>query len=796
MNFVKQCHHLVKVLLCLLSTIIAVSCAKAQDKNALKISSGQPVYLILPSQTGLAEETAAKELSYYLTQIVGATCETVREDAAGSLKGTLIYVGPTQFAKKHGSGKSTFADEEWLMQTQGNALILTGGRPRGTLYAAYHFLEDVCGVRWWNAVEETVPHEKVISVPALKERSQPAFYWREISDGGILVPRSRLNADGWRPIDAAYGGGRSYGTPGAIRVFHHYLPSAKYFKDHPDWYTALSNGKVVSDSQLALDNQEMRQEFLKVLREIIRTSRQVAIAKNLPPPDVFDVSQNDGGMQHGVFIGDENSSLQALVEKEGSDSAAILDFVNYLADGIKDEFPDVLIETLAYKGTEKPPKTMRARDNVIIRLANTQSNMLVPVTATQNSTMREYTEKWSKLTKHLRIWDYYRTWDFTDLPLPTVQTYAANLRYFKEHHVEGFYIELQDAIRTDMRDMKFWVLSKLMEDPNQDGTALIREFTDKFYGAAGLYVRQYLDALQTAAAQNKTIIGLSLPGEKSDKGLRRYSYLTMSFLEQAQRIYDKAAAAVANNPVLSQRVGNARRPVDTAILMRYNDLWYDWAKAGHAPEAFPFNRTAIGERFRQTWKEQIELRVNEKKTDADVDRAVDKAVGKSLAGRGYVPLPDRFKDVPLNDLIIYSAFDNHVGGARVIVDNQAPSGIAAQLEIPEALLERYKLPMPWGMHDPSIKKFILDNKINEADIANGGFNWYKLGTVPLSPRAYLYFSWSWILSFDVYNAFDPKNANQQFDVWANIKFSGPTFPHGRAEDKNAILVESVVLVKH
>ena len=55
----------------------------------------------------------------------------------------------------------------------------------------------------------------------------------------------------------------------------------------------------------------------------------------------------------------------------GVGGGPLLDFVNFLADGIKDKYPEVYIDTLAYQYTQKAPKTIRPRDNVIVRLCDT-----------------------------------------------------------------------------------------------------------------------------------------------------------------------------------------------------------------------------------------------------------------------------------------------------------------------------------------------------------------------------------------------------------------------------------------
>ncbi len=327
--------------------VLGTNAGCSAQASTLLIIPASKTTIVLPSETIPSEETAAKELQHYLAQITGSDCQIVAEKAGTALQGTAIYVGPTQFAKTHLTDKSTFADEEWAMQTSGDALILTGGRPRGTLYAVYHFLEDVCGVHWWTPWEETVPHTKVLSIPPLNKRGQPAFRYRDIhtlyaNDGGRFMARMRLDRQGDTPVDAAYGGSRNYGPPYHVHTFYlpAYIDPQKYFPAHPDWF--IGNGKNVptaANSQLAMSNPEMRKEFLKLLLQNIRDSRKEALEKNLPPPTVFDVSQNDARV--GFISGPEDEAL--VKANGGAESAILLSFINYLADGIKEEFPDVFI---------------------------------------------------------------------------------------------------------------------------------------------------------------------------------------------------------------------------------------------------------------------------------------------------------------------------------------------------------------------------------------------------------------------------------------------------------------------
>jgi len=103
--------------------------------------------------------------------------------------------------------------------------------------------------------------------------------------------------------------------------------------------------------------------------------------------------------------------------------------------------------------------------------------------------------------------------------------------------------------------------------------------------------------------------------------------------------------------------------------------------------------------------------------------------------------------------------------------------------------------MSLRLYDPARKKGLGSARIKHEDVSGPGYHWYKLGTFQITPSAYVYFFWSWIIQFRVDAVVDPDRPGQEFDVWARVKFEGPGFPHGQPDDANAICVERVVLVK-
>jgi hypothetical protein len=161
-----------KKLLCLSVFLILFSVAAA------------PV--IVYSQTATAaENTAVQELADHLKKILGKPVSCVREGEK-FISDCPIYVGQTKFAST-GTNLKNFGPEESLIQSSGKALVITGGRPRGTLYGVYEFLERYLGVRWYFPGDKgmVIPPCKNLSVTRLFENGSPAFSTRTLFCGRL-----------------------------------------------------------------------------------------------------------------------------------------------------------------------------------------------------------------------------------------------------------------------------------------------------------------------------------------------------------------------------------------------------------------------------------------------------------------------------------------------------------------------------------------------------------------------------------------------------------------------------------
>ena len=789
----------------------ACSIARASDR----VISVIPI--VLADNATPAETTAANELAAYLSRMTDIMFPVLAEPEAWiPWPEPVVYVGPTSFAKSNGVDCAALGAEEWVLKTVGDSMVVAGGRPRGTLYAAYHLLEEHYGVRWWTPWEETVPLHANFKLPSVDIRGKPAFELRYFTvygpggphgqGAGPWCARNRINNGA--QLSREYGGGFDYGPPYFVHTLGRYVPSAEYYDKHPEWF-ALVDGErahgAYNTYNLCLTNPELRRFMLERLRRYIAESREAAAKAGRPAPVMFDVSRNEAASC-------QCPDCKALAEREGSEAGPLLELVNYLADNIREQYPDVFIHTLAYTEATAAPKTIKPRDNVIVQFAVDSTFHGKPITDPENTAIREMLLAWIPVTKHLHIWRYGISYGpYGGGPIAAAHAYAADMRFYAEHGIKGVYQEHEGGIPGDMRDMKLWILAKLMEDPYRDYETLLKDFTDGYYGAAGPTIREYLTALQAAQEAGTPPITYSAP--------LHLTHLDTPFLAKAHGIFDRAEKMVEGDPVLSLRVRHARLMLDRATLALFNNLQRNWK----GPGALPLDREAIVARAKDTWMTMLSLRfppglTPEKHPDVmrHVDRTMQKPCVESefaalLKPRVEVALPERFRNLPQGTVWDYTPQDFRLGGGKAPTtpDTDAETGLTVRMELSEADLKRQ---LAWGLYDlrqmfpggweanetQHAKGILASADIRPEDIPGPGYHWFKLPTVRLGQGgSYLYFGyltfWAPVIQCDL--DVPTSERDGAFDIWARIKFEGPDFTHGKEGQKNAICVERVMVVK-
>ncbi|HTA30692.1 MAG TPA: alpha-glucuronidase family glycosyl hydrolase, partial [Candidatus Cybelea sp.] len=120
------------------------------------------VIVVDPKATS-TEAYAARQLAASLHEITGASFE-IRTNSEAPASAIIVGAGAAATAAFPQTPLTQLGEEELVIRTEGDRLLLAGGRPRGTLYAVSRFLQDNCGVRWWTAWASRIPHQPSLRI--------------------------------------------------------------------------------------------------------------------------------------------------------------------------------------------------------------------------------------------------------------------------------------------------------------------------------------------------------------------------------------------------------------------------------------------------------------------------------------------------------------------------------------------------------------------------------------------------------------------------------------------------------
>jgi hypothetical protein len=642
---------------------------KAAASTPLLLAQNQKTayIIVVGSEATPAERTAARELSEYSQKITGATFAIKAEKD--------VQTGAPQILIGRGARvKKLLPKQDWaalgtdgiVIKTVGSTLILSGGQPRGTLYAVYTFLEEKLGVRWWTAEATLIPKKRELRIAPQNVTYVPQLQVREIYNDSVQndpLFATRLKNNGHFQKQGPELGGHNW-ILGLTHTFQTLLPVEKYFKEHPEWYSDGANKGLpcTADSpipaahswQPSLTNEALRREVVKNALEWIRQN---------PTATTVAIAQNDN---QNRFTGPDDMELEA---REGSPSGPLIHFVNAVAAEIEKEFPNILVETLAYQYTQKPPRFVKPRKNVIVRLCSIEADFARPLNSDANATFRDDLKGWKELTSQVAIWDYVTNFQFSMLPHPNIQVLGPNIRFFAANNTTGLF-EQGDAFTNATGDfvaMRLWMMSHLMWNPSLNQDDLQQEFLSNYYGAAAPHLKAYLDTIREGFLK----INKSLSTMQSD-----HSYLTLDVMTEATRHFHEALEAVAGNATLTNRVRREKLALDHAWLLRYSSLKRE-ASIREVAFTGPADPMAAVDEFIRMAQEFKVPQYREAAPFADYIPILKARFGP------VAPLPEFARDKSAKDVIDSeeNQFRLHEPGTvtKILDDPQAPNGRAVQM---------------------------------------------------------------------------------------------------------------------
>ncbi len=528
-------------------------------KGTLIFSEGEVLAeILLAGDAGEQEVYAADELRRYLELMSGKPFCVVRE------KGEKPVIAVGKAALDFIPLDEGLGNDGFIIKTAGENLGIYGGK-RGVIYGVYELLERL-GCRFFAADCEKIPVLTRIGVPQIDDRQVPILEYRAhnlnvYTKHTRFAVKSRLNAAA--DIKEKHGGNIAYVW--FVHSFQTIMPPEIYAKEHPEYY-ALVDGERPTKTQrfqLCLTHPEVLKIAIERVREALKAN---------PGKTIISISQNDWGGNC------QCPNCTALDEKEGSPAGTLIHFVNAIAEALEEEFPEVIFDTLAYMYTRQVPKFARARHNVCVRLCSIEACFSHSFEEcddyTRAMTMLDGTKKmfiddlrdWGKVCGRMYIWDYTTCFAHYPTPHPNWRSLQPNMKAFVANNVKGVFEQAcgASAGSVDLNELRAYVISKLLWNAETDVEKHIKEFTDYYYGAAGVYIREYINLLCDTAEKYHCHVGFN------DNPV--HAFLSEENLDKYNAVFDKAAKAVEGDALSLYRVEKARLAIRYVRMKRRAQL--------------------------------------------------------------------------------------------------------------------------------------------------------------------------------------------------------------------------------
>ncbi|MGH2647145.1 MAG: DUF4838 domain-containing protein, partial [Ginsengibacter sp.] len=492
---------------------------------AAKISTYQ---IVVSSHADALEKQAAQQLQQYLSKLALSEIVVVAESEFKGKK--AIYIGKTDYAKKHKVDFTRIDGDGYTYKSAGNNLIIAGGNKKGVLYGVYDFLEGL-GFRKLAPDYVFVPKAKEINLSKKDMTFNPFIRYRTTSYGQM----GDQEYSDWNKLSSRSDWGLF------VHTFNTLVPPQQYGQSHPEYYS-LIKGERKPATQLCLSNQEVADVLIANLKKKIEEKSDATY---------WSVSQNDNDQYC------QCDNCKAINEKYGGvPSGSVIYFVNKVAEAI----PDKIISTLAYWYTRKAPQNITIEPNVNIMLCNIESRRQAPVYETDPAFSKDLRD-WGDLTNDILIWDYnIQFTNFFD-PFPNLYTLKPNIKFYTDNHVNALFMQANSEPAAEMALLRGYMISKLMWKPEEDDKMIIDEFLNNYYGAAGPYIRQYIESMHQSLV--KSGMQLNIFGDPVDA---KDAYLSAEMMTQYRQMFDYAEKAVSNDPELLRRVQVARLPIIYAAI--------------------------------------------------------------------------------------------------------------------------------------------------------------------------------------------------------------------------------------
>lgn len=369
-------------------------------------------------------------------------------------------------------------------------LTIRGGIHRGAIYGVYRFLEEYAGVRYFTPTLEVVPDSPIILHDGNLISYAPTFEYRHSNWFGAEDEESAS----WNVKNGMNGSGS---IPDEMGSKWNYGPT---FVHTIGWLS--ETGRSDSPNPCLSDP--------KILAKVIENVRY--ILEDDPSINIVSISQNDN---YEYCTCEECTKVN---KEERSPAGLMLRFVNKVAEALEKDYPELVIDTLAYRYTQTAPIKTVPRHNVCVRVCSinccfthpmdeckTEQSLPGGLQAKSASFLYDLVQ-WSKICKRIYVWDYTTNFRYYVPTFPNFGALRQNMQFFADHNVLGVFSQGNyQSVCGEFAELRIYLLAKLLWDPymtEEEYYTHMDEFLQAYYGEGWEYIRKYIDKTTELAQSN------------------------------------------------------------------------------------------------------------------------------------------------------------------------------------------------------------------------------------------------------------------------------------------------------
>lgn len=395
---------------------------------------------------------------------------------------------------------------------------------------------------------------------SLKEATWPVSASRQVPENSKIVKPAFVFRSGWNHLlrlnscetgDARKGANPELFDPkltgSDLWIDHtagYLVPKLLYYDQHPEYYAQLSSGQRIAKTAftdhrtpLCLSNPNVTK--ISIERALQWLSRE-------PDQRFFNITYGD------TKTWCQCPSCRALDPVAGQYASRLLKWINPIAQAIHTDYPQAMVRTFAYLGTDDPPQGISPESNVWVILAVDLGGVPFwdhalkandPIVAGNVAKL----EGWRSLAPNRVAVCEYHDGVYNPAPLPTLQS---RLRYYASKGLAGITSTYGQPV--NFAPIFNYVFGKLMWNPNTDAAAAVHEIVEAHYGKAAPSIKAYLNLCEQRYHE-------TLQTTTKLRNLYPPDFYANAFVENALKLFSQARGAVAADAGLSKELKNEEK---------------------------------------------------------------------------------------------------------------------------------------------------------------------------------------------------------------------------------------------